>query len=145
MALFGAVGEFVEEEEDWTQYVERIGHFFGATDVSDTSKKRSVLLSSIGSKAYKTLASLVAPQTSGAKSYEELVKLMEEHLSPKLPVIVQRSRFHSRVRQQGESVSVYNFITIKIARYINQYILILAKVLPFFVHLFKHHFCTGTY
>ena len=32
-----------------------------------------------------------------------------------------------------------NFITIKISRYIN-------KFLPFlFVHLFPHHFCTGTY
>ena len=29
MALFGAVGEYVEEEEDWSQYVERLGHFFG--------------------------------------------------------------------------------------------------------------------
>ena len=73
MALFGVVGEFVEGEEDWAQYVERIGHFFGANGVSDTSKKRSILLSSIGSKAYQTLASLVAPETPGAKPYEELV------------------------------------------------------------------------
>ena len=56
MALFGAVGEFVEGEEDWAQYVERIGHFFGANGVSDTSKKCSIPLSSIGSKAYQTLA-----------------------------------------------------------------------------------------
>ena len=25
MALFGAVGEYVEGEEDWSQYVERLG------------------------------------------------------------------------------------------------------------------------
>ena len=30
MTLFGAVGEFVEGEEDWAQYVERIGHFIRA-------------------------------------------------------------------------------------------------------------------
>ena len=107
MALFGAVGEYVEGEEDWSQYVERLGHFFGANGVSDASKKRSVLLSTIGPKAYQTLASLVAPETPGGKTYDELIKLMAEHLSPKPPVIVQRYRFHSRVRQQGESVSVY--------------------------------------
>ncbi|KAL5500511.1 hypothetical protein EMCRGX_G012087 [Ephydatia muelleri] len=107
MALFGAVGEYVEGEEDWSQYVERLGHFFGANGVSDASKKRSVLLSTIGPKAYQTLASLVAPETPGGKTYDELIKLMAEHFSPKPPVIVQRYRFHSRVRQQGESVSVY--------------------------------------
>eukprot|EP00731_Ephydatia_muelleri_P024869 Em0016g1140a len=107
MALFGAVGEYVEGEEDWSQYVERLGHFFGANGVSDASKKRSVLLSTIGPKAYQTLASLVAPETPGGKTYDELIKLMAEHLSPKPPVIVQRYRFHSRVRQLGESVSVY--------------------------------------
>ena len=37
------------------------------------SKKRSVLLSSIGSKAYQTLASLVAPETpTGKKRVESL-------------------------------------------------------------------------
>eukprot|EP00731_Ephydatia_muelleri_P033589 Em0033g5a len=107
MALFGAVGEYVEGEEDWSQYVERLGHFFGANGVSDASKKRSVLLSTIGPNAYQTLASLVAPETPGGKTYDELIKLMAEHLSPKPPVIVQRYRFHSRVRHQGESVSVY--------------------------------------
>ena len=35
MALFGAVGEYVEG--DWAQYVERIWHFFGANGVSDMS------------------------------------------------------------------------------------------------------------
>ena len=35
MALFGAVGEYVEGEEFWSQYVERLGHFFGANGVSD--------------------------------------------------------------------------------------------------------------
>eukprot|EP00731_Ephydatia_muelleri_P017107 Em0010g205a len=99
--------EYVEGEEDWSQYVERLGHFFGANGVSDASKKRSVLLSTIGPKVYQTLASLVAPETLGGKTYDELIKLMAEHLSPKPPVIVQRYRFHSRVRQQGESVSVY--------------------------------------
>ncbi|KAL5475094.1 hypothetical protein EMCRGX_G027149 [Ephydatia muelleri] len=45
-----------------------------ANGVSDMSKKRSVLL---GSKAYQTLASLVAPETPGAKLYEELVRERE--------------------------------------------------------------------
>eukprot|EP00731_Ephydatia_muelleri_P012378 Em0006g1272a len=96
MAFFGAVGEYVEGEEDWSQYVERLGHFFGANGVNDARPK-----------AYQTLASLVAPETPGGKTYDELIKLMAEHLSPKPPVIVQRYRFHSRVRQQGEFVSVY--------------------------------------
>lgn len=28
MATFGTISEFVEGTEDWTEYVERLGHFF---------------------------------------------------------------------------------------------------------------------
>ncbi|KAL5481688.1 hypothetical protein EMCRGX_G021912 [Ephydatia muelleri] len=39
MALFGAVGEYVEGEEDWSQYVERLGHFFGANGLKELARK----------------------------------------------------------------------------------------------------------
>ena len=52
----------------------RLEHFFGANGVSDTRSAQSCR------------ASLIAPETPGGTSYEELIKLMAEHLIPKPPV-----------------------------------------------------------
>ena len=41
------------------------------------------------------------------KSYDELVKLLESHYSPKPSAIVQRFYFNSRVRALGESIASY--------------------------------------
>lgn len=41
------------------------------------------------------------------KIFSDLKKVVKEHVSPKPPEIIQRYKFHSRVRQIGESMSVY--------------------------------------
>ena len=54
-ALFGQIKEFDEEKEQWTQYVERLGHFFMANDVESLERKRAILLTVMGPKCYKLL------------------------------------------------------------------------------------------
>ncbi|MGH0165727.1 UNVERIFIED_CONTAM: hypothetical protein FKN15_000592 [Acipenser sinensis] len=44
MAMFGTITEFVEENEDWTEYVERLGHFFLANGITNEAKQCSILL-----------------------------------------------------------------------------------------------------
>ncbi len=39
MAMFGTVGEFVEENGDWLEYMERLDHFFAANEITDEDKK----------------------------------------------------------------------------------------------------------
>ena len=46
--------------------------FFEANGINDVSKKRSIVLSAIGPKAYQLLASLIAPEKPGVKTYAEL-------------------------------------------------------------------------
>ena len=43
--------------------------FFEANGINDVSKKRSIFLSAIGPKAYQLLASLIAPEKPGVKTY----------------------------------------------------------------------------
>ena len=43
--LIGQVGEFVEGQEEWSQYAERVDHYFVANDVDGAEKKRAVFLS----------------------------------------------------------------------------------------------------
>ena len=40
-ALYGHIGEFVETQEEWRQYAERIQHYFAANGVTDAERKRA--------------------------------------------------------------------------------------------------------
>ena len=105
--LFGQVKEFDGEREEWSQYVERLDHFFEANEVVDADKKRAILLTVIGPSAYKLLRNLLAPEKPKDKTYTELVGILKEHYSPKPSETVQRFRFNSRFRQPEESVSTF--------------------------------------
>ena len=107
MATFGTIGEFREDEGSWSQYIERMGHYFDANSIVDGGRKRSILLSVCGASTYKLMSSLTAPRKPGEVDFQELVKLMTDHRDPKPSVIVQRFKFNSRARKPEESISTY--------------------------------------
>ena len=102
--MLGKVEEFDGSKEEWTQYVERVNHFFDANDIADAGKKRAVLLLIIGPSTYALLRNLVSPAKSGEKSFDELVSVLKNHYNPTPPETVQRSHFNSRCRKPCESV-----------------------------------------
>ena len=73
---FGRIEEFDGAKEEWSQYEERLGHFFTANGVESAEKKHSIFLSVVGPATYKLIRSLVAPVKLGNKTYKELVKLL---------------------------------------------------------------------
>ena len=79
--------------------------FFDANGICNASKKRSIFFSTIGPNAYQLLASLVALEKPGAKTYAELKEVMEQNLNPPPVEAVFQYRFHSRVRQPRETVA----------------------------------------
>ena len=87
--------------------VERMEHYFLANEITDASKQRSILISYMGQKAYKILRNIVAPNKPTDVSFKNLVSAMTSHFSPPPSEIVQRFRFNSRVRKQGETVAAY--------------------------------------
>ena len=97
-------GEFDAASEIWTEYVERLDI---ANDITATEKKRAILISSVGRPTYHLMRSLTAPIKPKEKSFEELVELVTKHHNPPPSVTVQRHKFNTRVRQQGESVSEF--------------------------------------
>ncbi len=105
MATHGSVGEFNEATEDWTSYTERVEQYFAANDVDSATKQRAILLSACGPSTYKLIRNLVAPDKPTEKTYQDLVKLVKEHFSPKPSVILQCFIFNSRSRKPGESVA----------------------------------------
>lgn len=53
------------------------------------------------------MSDLLAPMKPGEKSYDDLCKLIKDHLHPKPPEIVQRFKFHSSYRQLSQTVAEY--------------------------------------
>ena len=61
----------------------------------------------MGQKAYKILWKIVALNKPTDVSFKDLVSAMTSNFSPPPSEIVQRFRFNSRVRKQGETVAAY--------------------------------------
>lgn len=109
MAVFGTISEF-NPGEDWEDYCERLDQYFIANGIEDTEeskRRRAVFLSVIGGRTYALLKTLLAPKKPTEKSYEELRRVVKEHLSPKPVVIAERYRFWTGRQQSGQSVSQY--------------------------------------
>ena len=59
--VFGKAGEFDAAKEEWSQYVERLGHFFEANGIEDEGKKRSIFLTVVGPMVFKLIHNLALP------------------------------------------------------------------------------------
>ena len=104
MAKLGHVDSF---NVDWNLYVERLGQYFVANDVTTDAKKVAILLTVMGSKAYELLHSLLAPAVPSTKKYAEITETLKAHLNPKPLVIAERFKFHHRNQREGETVAQY--------------------------------------
>ena len=107
MAVYGKINEYEPTNEDWSQYAERLGHYFAANEIESGEKKRAVLLTVVGAATYKLLRSLVAPAKPGEKSYDELITTLSAHFNPSPSPIMRRFKFNTRCKQPGESVAVF--------------------------------------
>ncbi len=107
MALHGSISAFDCSSEDWPLYTERLGQYFAANDIASAEKQRAILLSACRAPTYKLIRNLVTPDKPTDRTFAQIVELVKNHFAPKPSVIVQRYRFNSRVRQQGESVATF--------------------------------------
>ena len=102
----GKISEFVPSKEDWTQYVERLEHFFVANGIESAEKKRAVLLTVIGPTAYRRLRNLLSSAKLGETDYKNLVDAMQKHVNPTPSVTIQRFKFNSLSRLPEETVQL---------------------------------------
>ena len=61
----------------------------------------------MGAATYKVLRNILLPAKPGEKTYAELVEALSKHYRPTPSEIVERYKFHSRVRKAGESIAYY--------------------------------------
>ena len=101
------IGPFDDKNETFDCYIERLECYFVAHDTPN-EKKASTLIGEIGRETYKLLRSLIPrPAKPSDKTYDELVTVLANHLSPKPLVIAERFKFYRRTQQHGESVAQF--------------------------------------
>ena len=61
----------------------------------------------LGEKTYGLLRNLTLPDKPATKTYDAIVKLLKDHLSPKPLIVAERFRFYKRYQLQGETVNKY--------------------------------------
>ncbi|KAL2088046.1 hypothetical protein ACEWY4_016874 [Coilia grayii] len=97
--------------DQWTLYIELFEHYFLANDIQ-AAKNVSVLLSVVVPKTYGLLRSLVAPGKPGAKTYEQIVTVLQTHFSLQ-QAAGQLHEFYTAHRQnQGEGQTVAQYVAV---------------------------------
>ena len=69
---------FVNGYDSSSDNKERMGHFFLENGIKEV-KEKSVLLAFVRTKTYKLIKSLLVPTKLSEKSFQQLVKVVQEH------------------------------------------------------------------
>ncbi|GFW73678.1 integrase catalytic domain-containing protein [Trichonephila clavipes] len=91
--------------EDWSSYVERLESYFVVNGIEDKIKVPAIL-SLMGATMYKLLKNLATPNIPSKLTYQDIIKLLSEHLNPK-PLEMTEFRFYKRKEFEGESIANY--------------------------------------
>ncbi|GFU53298.1 uncharacterized protein K02A2.6 [Trichonephila clavipes] len=81
--------------EDWSSYVERLESYFVVNGIEDKMKVPAIL-SLMGATTYKLLKNLATPNIPSELTYQDIVKLLSEHLNPKPQEMTERFCFYER-------------------------------------------------
>jgi len=118
MTAIGKMESLDETQEKWETYAERVEQFFVANNI-DEDRQVPTLLSLIGSKTYTLLRDLLSPDKPATKSFQEIVTILQQHLSPKPLEMAERFRFYKRNQREGETVLAYVAELKKLATHCN--------------------------
>ena len=100
VGLHGAVAPFNQDQDDWSEYIERLEHYFAANDIVSAEKQRAILLSTVGPSTYRLIRTLVSPDKVTDFSFTALVEKARAHFNPKPSPIVKRYDLILDVRER---------------------------------------------
>lgn len=108
MAHFGILSSFDHNLQSWETYKSRLKQWFIANDINSQSdgvgiKRRAILLSALTDGTYKLAADLAIPKDLQDVPYNDIIKILDNHFTPKRCGFTERYNFYSAVQQAGES------------------------------------------
>ncbi|CAH0721443.1 unnamed protein product, partial [Brenthis ino] len=102
----GKLEQFELDSKEWPAYIRRVKQYMLLNEVKEELKV-SLLITVVGKATYSLMCDLCSPSHPETKSFDELVKLVSEHLEPQRSEIAERHVFRLRRQRTGEPLSEY--------------------------------------
>ncbi|XP_075526203.1 uncharacterized protein LOC142557875 [Dermacentor variabilis] len=103
--------EFDDERDNWKAYVIKAEAYFEATGVTESAKKRALLVAALSMRTVHILARQVAPKKPNTLEYQDVVKVLDEYFDPKRHEITESFCFFNRCQLDAESPSTTTQVT----------------------------------
>ncbi|XP_077508670.1 uncharacterized protein LOC144120080 [Amblyomma americanum] len=95
--------EYDDQSDNWKAYITKVEAYFAANGVSDSGKKRALLVEALSTRTVQVLSGQVAPRKPNSLTYEEAVKVLDAYFDPKRHEITESYRFFNRCQLEGSS------------------------------------------
>ncbi|XP_072144709.1 uncharacterized protein [Dermacentor andersoni] len=95
--------EYDDQSGNWKAYIMKAEAYFEATGISDSGKKRALLVAALSTRTVQLLSGQVAPRKLNSLTYEEAVKVLDDYFDPKRHEITESYRFFNRCQLEGSS------------------------------------------
>lgn len=107
---FGVLSCFDHEVHTWKTYKCRLMQLFIANEISDGKdpsgeRRRAILLSALTEGTYKLAADLALPKELHDVPFEDILKLLDAHFTPKQVGFSERHRFYAATQHATETPS----------------------------------------
>ena len=104
VSLIGNLEPFIPGG-NFSAYEDRLNQFFLVNKVVEN--KTAMFLTIAGPDIYEVLMSLTVPDLPSSKKYDDLIKLLREHFTPRTNKRAERYRFYKAFQQEGEIISEF--------------------------------------
>lgn len=102
MNFIGNITEFDHKIHQWDIYNSRLSQFIKLNAIKDENRS-AVLLTHLSEESYRLARNLVHPKKLEEIKYDELVKVLSDHFTPKRSTFADRAKFYEATKSEGES------------------------------------------
>lgn len=100
----GHIRQFKLYYSDWSLYKAHLDNYFIANNITNSARKRAILLAMLDEEAYKLMLFLCQPLLPEDQDFEALIVTFDQHLVPSKSMFVERYKFYKAKKPRGESV-----------------------------------------
>lgn len=101
--FIGNLSNFDHKSQDWNIFFGKLSNFIKLNEIK-TDKCCAVLLAHLSDESYRLVRNLAHPQDLNNVSWNELVKLLNNHFGSKRSTFVDRAKFYDAVKTEDESI-----------------------------------------
>lgn len=95
-----------DTKDDFIIFKERFENQLDVCGIGESARS-GILISSLSADTYKILKNLCDPELPKAKSYDDLIRLLESHFQAKISIFKERKTFYNANQTKKETVNAW--------------------------------------